>query len=89
MIALCTTEAKYSAAANSATQVLWLHRMLGVLQHKQVDPTNIYCDSKSAIELSKSLILHGCSKHIDIKYHFIRELVQEKEIEMDYCRTKE
>ena len=87
VIALFTAEAKYIATANSATQPLWLRRTLGVLQHKQVDPAKIYCDSKSAIELSKNLVLHGCSKHIDIKYHFIRELVREREIEVDYCRT--
>lgn len=89
VIALSTAEAEYIAAANSATQVLWLRRILGVLQHKQVGPTTIYCDSKSAIELSKNPVLHGRSKHIDIKYHFIRELVREKVIEVDYCRTED
>ena len=75
MISLCTTEAEYIAVANSATQALWLRRILGVRQYKQVDSTKIYCDSKLVIELSKNLVFHGRSKHIDIKYHFIRELV--------------
>ena len=62
--------------------------MLGLLQHEQVDHTKIYCDSESAIELSKNIVLHGRSKHIDIIYHFIRELVRENEIKIDYCRTE-
>nr|XP_027067560.1 uncharacterized protein LOC113693186 [Coffea arabica] len=55
----------------------------------QVDPTKIYCDSKSTIELSKNPVLHGRSKHINIKYHFIRELVRKRDIEVDYYRTEE
>ena len=88
MIALSTAEAEYIAASNSATQALWLRSILGVLQHKQVDPTKIYYNSKLAIELSKNPVLHGRSKHIDIKYHFIRELVREREIEVNYCRIE-
>mgnify|MGYP004712679549 CR=1 FL=1 len=81
-------KAEYITAVNSATQVLWLHRIFGVLQRKQIDLTKIYCDSKSTIELSKNPVLHGRSKHIDIKFYFIRELVQGREIEIDYCRTE-
>ena len=77
------------AATSSATQALWLRRMLGFLQHKQDSPTKIFCDSKSAIELTKNLVFHGRSKHIDIKYHFIRDLVQDREIVVDYCKTEE
>ena len=88
MITLSIAEAEYIATANS-TQALWLRRILGFLQHKQVDPMRIYCDSKSVIELSKNPVLHGHSKHIDIKYHFIHELVREREIEIGYCKTEE
>ena len=79
LIALATAEAKYIATTNSATQVLWLRRILGVLQYKRIDLTKIYCDSKSAIESFKNLVLHGCNKHIGIKYHFTRELVRDRE----------
>lgn len=62
--------------------------MLGVLQYKQDSPMELYCDSKSTIELSKNLILHRHSKYININYHFIREFVHGKDIEIDYCRIK-
>ena len=47
-----------------------------------------YCNGKSEIELSKNPVLDGCSKHIDMKHYFTRELVREKEIEIDYCRIE-
>ncbi|XP_019229122.1 PREDICTED: uncharacterized protein LOC109210203 [Nicotiana attenuata] len=89
VVALSTAEAEYMAATSSATQALWLRRMLGFLQHKQVSPTIIFCDSKSAIELKKNPVFHGRSKHIDIKFYFIRDLVQDKEIVIEYRKTGE
>lgn len=89
MVALSTAEAEYMAAASSATQALWLRRMLEFLQHKQDGPTKIFCDNMSTIELTKNPVFHGRSKHIDIKYHFIRELVQDQEIIVDYCRSED
>ncbi|XP_027167052.1 uncharacterized protein LOC113767079 [Coffea eugenioides] len=89
VVALSTAEEKYMAATSSATQALWLRRMLGFLQHKQDGPTKIFCDSLSAIELTKNSIFHGRSKHIDIKYHFIREFVQQQKIVIDYCRSED
>ena len=88
IIALSATEAEYIAVANSATQVLWLHRIVSILQQKQIGPTNIYCDNKLAVELSKNSVLREHSKHLDIEYHITRELVR-KELQVDYCRTKE
>ena len=79
MIALSTAEAEYIAAANCAIQAIWLRRMLGFLKHEEGSPTTLCCDSKSAIELTKHPVFHGRSKHIDIKFHFIRNLVNEKE----------
>lgn len=45
------------------------------------------CDNKSAIALAKNLVFHGRSKHIDIKIHYILELIKNGEIELDFCRT--
>ena len=89
MIALSTAEVEYIAAANCATQAIWLRRMLRFLKHEEGSPTTLCCDSKSAIELTKHPVFHGRSKHIDIKFHFIRNLVNEKEIVVDYCKTDE
>ena len=49
----------------------------------------LYCDNTSAINISKNLVIHAKTKHIAIKYHYVRELVQDKEKNMEYVNTKE
>ena len=53
------------------------------------EPVVIFYDNTSAINISKNLVMHSKTKHIAIKYHFVRELVQEKEIRLEYVHTKE
>ncbi|XP_072066584.1 secreted RxLR effector protein 161-like [Arachis hypogaea] len=89
VVALSTAEAEYIAAASCATQAVWLRRILEELNEKQSTPTTIFCDNKSAIALCKNLVFHGRSKHIDIRVHKIRELVNEKEVVIEYCPTEE
>jgi hypothetical protein len=89
VVALSTAEAEYIAAAYCATQAVWLRKMLEELRHKQQHPTVIYCDNKSAIALAKNPVFHGRSKHIDIKYHFIRDLVKSEEIVLEFCKTED
>ena len=49
----------------------------------------MFCDNTSAIDISKNPVMHPKTKHIAIKYHFVRELVQDKEIRLEYINTKE
>jgi hypothetical protein len=49
----------------------------------------MYCDNTSAISISKNLMMHSKTKHIPIKYHFLREQVAEKNIRVEYVGTKE
>ena len=49
----------------------------------------IYCDNSSAIALSKNYVFHKITKHIDTKFHYIRELVNNGEIVLQNCRTEE
>ena len=53
------------------------------------DPMVILCDKTSAINISKNHVMHTKTKHIAIKYHFLRELVQDKEVKLEYVNTKE
>nr|KYP41864.1 Copia protein [Cajanus cajan]KYP41874.1 Copia protein [Cajanus cajan]KYP41875.1 Copia protein [Cajanus cajan]KYP41878.1 Copia protein [Cajanus cajan] len=59
------------------------------MREQQDGPTTIYCDNKSAIAITKNLVHHSRTKHIAIKYHFIREVETTKEIKMEYCKTEE
>ncbi|XP_056165613.1 secreted RxLR effector protein 161-like [Syzygium oleosum] len=89
IVTLSTTEAEFVAATSSACQAIWLRKILGELQFKQEDATTIYCDNSSAIKLSKDPVLHGMSKHIDVKYHFLRDLMKDKVIELVFCRSED
>ena len=53
------------------------------------EPVVMFCDNTSVINISKNHVMHSKTKHIEIKYHFVRELVQDKEIRLEYDHTKE
>jgi hypothetical protein len=72
-ISLSTTEADYIAATTCCTQVLWMIQTLADLEVKYTAPIPIHCDNTSAISVSKNPFLHSKTKHIPIKYHFLRE----------------
>jgi hypothetical protein len=59
------------------------------IQVEYDEPIPIYCDNKSAINISKNLVMHSKTKHIPIKYHFLREQVAEKNMRVEYVGTKE
>jgi len=69
IVSLSSTEAEFIAAASCAGQTLWLKGVLEKLGQKQAKPTSIHCDSSSAIKLSKNPVMHGRSKHIDVRFH--------------------
>nr|GEX00430.1 ribonuclease H-like domain, reverse transcriptase, RNA-dependent DNA polymerase [Tanacetum cinerariifolium] len=72
-VTLSSSESKFIAATEAATQALWLKRLLSKITNSNEEKITIYVDNKSTIILMKNPIFHGRSKHIDTKYHFIRE----------------
>ncbi|XP_074350022.1 secreted RxLR effector protein 161-like [Apium graveolens] len=72
-VSLSTCEAEYIAAAACACQAMWLGYVLGELNLIKEEPVTIFVDNKSAISLEKNPVSHSRSKHINIKYHIIRE----------------
>eukprot|EP00257_Ricinus_communis_P015773 XP_015573748.1 uncharacterized protein LOC107261134 [Ricinus communis] len=89
IVTLSTTEAEFVAATSCAYQAIWLRNILKELRFKQEEATTIYCDNSSAIKLSKNHVLHGRSKHIDVKYHFLRDLTNDGVINLIYYRSKD
>ncbi|KAD3337683.1 hypothetical protein E3N88_33203 [Mikania micrantha] len=88
-VALSSSEAEYIAATAAACQGVWLRRILEDLGCDQELPTTIFCDNKSAINLSRNPIMHSRSKHIELKHHFIRDLVKQNVIQLEFCGTNE
>ena len=68
------------AATEAAKQALWLRTLLGELTGREAKTVTLFLDNNSAIALMKNPVFHGRSKHIDIKYHFIRECVERGQI---------
>ncbi|GKV50593.1 hypothetical protein SLEP1_g57296 [Rubroshorea leprosula] len=89
IVTFSTTKAEYVAATSCACQAIWLRRIMEELELNQHEATSIYCDNSSAIKLSKNPVLHGRSKHIHVRYHFLRNLVEDGTIELIYCRTED
>jgi hypothetical protein len=58
-------------------------------QFEYDEPIPIYCDNTSTISISKNPVMHSKTKHIPIKYHFLREQVAENNIRVEYVGTKE
>ena len=88
-IALSSTEAKYRGVVNVATQCLWLHGILGDFGIESETYTVIYCDNQSAIRISTDLVLRNQTKHIEIHMHYIRGLVHDGVIDLQYFPSSE
>lgn len=89
IVTLSTTEAEYVSASTCACQAVWLRNILEELHFKQMGFTSIFCDNSFAIKLSKNPILHGRSKHIDVRFHFLRDLTKGEVINLIYCRSED
>ena len=88
-VALSTAEAEYIALAGAAQEAVWLKHLYQEIADTPEKPVLINEDNQAAIAISRNPQYHGRVKHIDIKYHFIREQVHNGNIELEYCRTSE
>ncbi|KAL5863382.1 hypothetical protein ACOSQ3_000896 [Xanthoceras sorbifolium] len=87
-IALSTTEAEYIAITEGCKEMLWMEKFLQELDQKQ-ESYVLYCDSQSAIHLSKNQTFHSRSKHIDIRYHWIRDVLENKLLQVEKIHTND
>jgi hypothetical protein len=87
VVALSSCEAEYIAATAAACQGVWLARLLAELQGRKPSAINLRIDSQSAIQLSKNPVFHDRSKHIDVRYHFIRECIEENRVTVESIGT--
>lgn len=86
-VALSTTESEYIAGCQAVKELLWLKALLSDLTAPVITPIVIYIDNQSAIKLIKNPEFHKRTKHIDIKFHFIREKYMEKQIDPRYVAS--
>ena len=89
IISLSTTESEYIAATYAAKEALWLRQLILQLFGINLDATTLFSDNQSAIALTKEHQYHARTKHIDVRFHFIRWIVEEGKIRLIYCPTDE
>ena len=87
LVTLSTAEAEYVAATHAAKEAIWLRRLIGELFPSMLTQTTLYCDNQAAIKLATADNYHARTKHIDIRYHFVRQVVASGGISIVYCPT--
>ncbi|KAJ3538090.1 hypothetical protein NMY22_g5310 [Coprinellus aureogranulatus] len=86
-VAASSCEAEYVAAFEASKESEWLRSLTAELDMPQQGPTTILCDNRAAIILSKDPLLHSRVKHVDIKYHFLRERYKDGKLVLKYINT--
>ena len=87
IVALSSTKAEYIMQMHVAKEVLWLCSFLWELHSAPDDPLILNCDNQGVIALAKDNKFHTCTKHIDVCYHFIHEVVEDGKVTVWYIPT--
>jgi hypothetical protein len=89
IVTISSVEAEYVVATSTSYQVVSLRIILNDMSHTENEPTPIFYDNTSAIALPKNHVFHKKSKHIDTRFHFIRELVNNGDITLQLCGSRD
>ena len=87
IVTLSTAEAEYVALSTATTEAVWIRKLLLDFGVSQSQATTIMEDNQGAICLARNPVTHSRSKHIDIRYHYIREALNDGIIKLQYCPT--
>ena len=87
VVAQSATETEYISLEATANQGIWLRKLLADLGQEQSSPTELYCDNKSTIVITQNPVQHGRTKHINVKFHSIREAEKNSLVKLHYCST--
>ncbi len=86
-VALPTLEAKYMARCAAIQEILFLRKLLANMDHKLIGSTRMLENANGCISLGTNSMTTGKTKHNDIRYHFIREVIKSKASIIEYCPT--
>ena len=89
LVTLSTAEAEYVATTHAAKEAIWLRRLIFKLFPSLKSTTTLYCDNQAALRLATDDNYHARTKHIDIRYHFIRQVVASGALRLVYCPTED
>ena len=82
-------EAEYIVACSASCEAIWLRKLLTGLFDLEMEATVILCDNQSCIKMTENPMFHDKSKHIEIRYHYILDMVQRGSIKLQYVSMDE
>ena len=86
-VALSSAEAEYMSLSEAVQEAIYLRKLLTDFGYSQTEPTIINIDNQSAMKIANHPVQHQRTKHIDIKHHFVRDAISNKEIKLNYLPT--
>jgi hypothetical protein len=89
VVTMSSCEAENVAATSTATQRVWLAWLLADLKQEEAGPVELRVDNKSALALMKNHVFHERSKHIRVRYHYVRQCIEEGSLRADFISTKD
>jgi hypothetical protein len=84
-----STEAEYKALANATAEIMWIQILLAELKIAQPSAASLWCDNLGAIYLSANPVFHARTKHIEVDYHFVRERVARKQLNIRFISSED
>lgn len=85
---ISTTEAEYVAAVSAGQEMIWIRHLLSELGFKVEGPSTLYCDNQAAIQVANDPQHHGRMKHLDLRFYWLRDVVEQGLIKPVYKETK-
>jgi len=82
-----STESEYKALANATAELIWVQSLLGELGVPQPKVPSLWCDNIGATYLSANPVFHARTKHIEVDYHFVRQQVADKQLQVRIFST--
>ena len=89
VIALSSCEVEYISSTSAVCQGVWISRFMHELIEEFIENFDLCIDNKSAIKISRNPIYHARTKHIEVRFHFIRNSVEEDKVKVKYIRTED
>ena len=86
---IVTPEAEHISASDASREVVWIRKLLYDLFDSSLEPIVIHYDNQSCIKISENPVFHDRSKHMEIRYHYVRDRVQRRAVILLYIPTNE